>query len=88
MFLNVGTEPLSLLVDITDSRPTIAYSTVSLAIQNYSKLSEHKNLKTIMLITDDFVIKQAAQGLMAEYHNLQIFRNRQLALNYLASNYS
>jgi hypothetical protein len=85
MFLNVGTRPISLLIDITDSRPTIAYSTVSLAIRNYTKLSSHKNLKDIMLITDDYVIKQAAQGLVAEYSNLQIFRNRQLALNYLAS---
>jgi hypothetical protein len=88
MFLNVGNSPISLLIDITDSRPTIAYSTVSRAIRNYTQLSSHKNLKNIMLITDDYVIKQAAQGLVAEYANLQIFRNRQLAINYLGSNSS
>jgi hypothetical protein len=85
MFLNVGTRPISLLIDITDSRPTIAYSTVSLAIRNYTKLTSHKNLRDIMLITDDYVIKLATRGLMAEHTNMQIFRSRQLALNYLAS---
>jgi hypothetical protein len=85
MFLNVGNSPISLLIDITDSRPTIAYSIVSRAIRNYTRLSSHENLKNIMLITDDYVIKQAARGLVAEYPNLQIFRSRQLAINYLAS---
>lgn len=83
--LNAGNEPISLLIDISDSRPTIAYSTVSRADRNYTKLSNHKRIKSIMLITDDYVTKQVTQGLVSEYANLQIFRNRQLAINYLAS---
>lgn len=85
MFLNVVERPISLLVDISDSRPTIAFSTVDLALRNYTKFSNHKNLKNIMLITDDYVIKQAAQSILAEVHNLQIFRSRQMAINYLAA---
>ena len=84
MFLNVVENPISLLIDITDSRPTIALSTVDQALRSYSKLSNHKNLKQILLVTDDYFIRQAAQTIRTEFASLHIFRSRQMALNYLA----
>jgi hypothetical protein len=80
MFLNTVHRPITVLIDISKNKPTLTFVSVKNAISDYSVLREHKNLKQIILITEDYVIRRIASEFVNKIPNFQLYSSRKGAL--------
>jgi hypothetical protein len=81
MFLNTVDWPMTVLIDITECRPTLTFLTIKTALSDYNKLNRHKNLKGVMLITTDYLIMKAASEFVESTPNFDLFSSRSEAIS-------
>lgn len=72
---------MTILIDITECRPTLTFLTIKTALSDYNKLNRHKNLKGVMLITRDYLTLKAASEFIENTSNFDLFSSRSEAIS-------